>query len=391
MEVFDCGRVAVSNWSLYLLGDLDANIELPITNGVAAAGRGIVSILVATDDGEVEVRVESHDGPPPGPVVEAGDDVVELSWRPGAEQVSWHTTFWEIEADPIPLPWSADGCYVVQVHTHNRDAVDGLAKIPKKFANRERITIRIWPGRSPDERILALGSRLGRARWKEARGRLPEVAQEAPRAISELVFGETIELSVAYNAFFLRDESFVVPTDFTEGLALSAAKLNGLVSNVNGSAIVRTGTGTGKLRLNVRLELSPVLSESDLAGIGIALGPKDDAVLVAHGTDGHMSVMVVDEVIYRLPAIPAGRYGMVVVATGRDAADRAPRRRSKATPPSIDEGVTVVLWPDPEHVCPEDLVLQNASKFAQIIIADAERIREQVAVHYATDRPWESP
>lgn len=54
VQVLDLGRVAVFDWSLFLSGDLDADIELRVTNGVVAAGPGVVSVRVATDIGDID-------------------------------------------------------------------------------------------------------------------------------------------------------------------------------------------------------------------------------------------------------------------------------------------------------------------------------------------------
>ncbi|MGH9069724.1 MAG: hypothetical protein ACRDX8_00820 [Acidimicrobiales bacterium] len=182
VQVFDLGLVALPDWSLFLLGDLAAfDIDVPITNGVAGAGPGIVSIPVAADLGDIELSVELYDEAPPEPPVEEGDDVVELAWRPGADNLSVHTTVWEIAADPIPLPPSADGSYTVQVHTHNRDAVAGLFEVPDDFEDRERVTIRLWCGTTEQERVLALGSKFARESWSQ--GELPDFVRQTPRRL----------------------------------------------------------------------------------------------------------------------------------------------------------------------------------------------------------------
>lgn len=99
---------------------------------------------------------------------------------------------------------------MVQVHAHNRDAVAGLLEVPDDFEDRERVTIRIWPGAGAEERVLALGSKFGRGMW--TRGELLEHARQAPREVGLLVFGEPTVVPVSCSTFQLSDEAFVFPS-----------------------------------------------------------------------------------------------------------------------------------------------------------------------------------
>ncbi|MGH9070907.1 MAG: hypothetical protein ACRDX8_07045 [Acidimicrobiales bacterium] len=372
-QVFDLGAIEVSDWTLYLLGDEDADVEIAMPNGVAAAADGVVSIFVGTDIGTLDVSVELREGAPGDVVIQDGDDVVEFAWRPVGDEVVLQTTSWALEVEPIMLLASPNGSYVVQVHSHNRDAVADLLEVPEDFADRERLVIRIWPGDGPPERVLALQSRTARALWIEARGAPPNMEGDAaPKEVALFPIGEAVAVPVSYHAFILRDEGFVVPSDFSDNLALSVAKMNTLVSNVPGHVRVTTGTERGEVNLTVRLvdQMTTIHSRLEgLGNLGVVLGRDDDAVLVAHETSGKILLEGVGrECHFALPPLAAGRYAMLVVARGRDNAYKASERRgAKAVTPRLEE-VLVVLWPDPARQVPDETVLQVLySEFARIM------------------------
>lgn len=252
----------------------------------------------------------------------------------------------------------------------------GSWRFPTTSRTERGVTIRIWAAGDGEERVLALGSKLGRGLWSQ--GELPEFARSAPKPVAPLGFGETVAVLVSCNAFELQDETFVVPTDHTGRLTLSSAKLNGLVSNVSGNAMVRTGTTEGEIQLSVSLSdhAPPISSPADLEGLGIALGPRDDSVLVSHETSGSIR-LIGPEVSYRLAPLDPGRYAMLVVARDRDSAERASRRRSRKRPAKLEE-VLVVMWPDPDHEVPNELVLQSVSQFDQSITEYIMKTREQI-------------
>lgn len=109
----------------------------------------------------------------------------------------------------------------------------------------EEILIRLWPGPAPEEKLIARQSSFGRMLAGEPP---PPSGPAAPLAL-----GETAVVPVYYNGFFLHDEGVPTPWEWRETMELSAARVNGLVSNLPGVARVSTGTQSGEVDLRVQV------------------------------------------------------------------------------------------------------------------------------------------
>jgi hypothetical protein len=180
-------------------------------------------------------------------------------------------------------------------------------------------------------------------------------------------------MPVSYHRFYLRDEG--VPAPWEQGtLELSAARVNGLVSNLPGLAEVSTGTPAGAVDLSVRAVDGHPATVSDalaaVAGPG-GLPATADAVAVTHRTAGAVLVTdLKDHADHYQLAVPAGEIGLLVVAWNRDQAVQR-RRKTKSR-----ERIDLVFW---AGETPGELIIQAASVFGQEMAEDAERTRRQLA------------
>lgn len=342
--------------------DSSESVVEEVPNGVAAAMDGVLGVAVATDTSPLRVSVELHDQQPPPVALAAGEDVVVLSWRPGGTSLRLADTVGH-EVDGLELG-AGDSVLAVEARCRGRDeaASAGIGELKEPV---EEIFIRLWPGPAPQEKLIARQSSFGRMLAGEPP---PPSGPAAP-----LGLGETVPMPVSYHRFYLRDDG--VPAPWERGtLELSAARVNGLISNLPRLAEVSTGTPVGEVDLCARVVGGHRATVTDalaaVAGPG-GLPAAADAVAVTHRTAG--TVLVTDLADYadhyRL-AVPVGEIGLLVVAWDRD---RAARRRQNA---KTRERIDLVFW---AGETPGELVIQAASIFGQEMAEDAERTRLQLA------------
>jgi hypothetical protein len=349
---------------VYLWSEDDSSESVieEVPDGVAAAMDGVLGVAVATDTSPLRVSVELHDRQPPLVALAAGEDAAVLSWRPCGTRLRLADTVGH-EVDGLELG-PGDGVLAVEVRCRGRDeaASAGVGQLGELV---EEILIRLWPGPAPEDKLIARQSGFGRM----LAGEPPPPSGPAAR----LGLGETVPMPVFYHRFYLRDEG--VPAPWEQGaLELSAARVNGLVSNLPGLAEVSTGTPVGEVDLSARaVDRHPATVTDALAAVAGpgGLPATADAVAVTHRTAGAVLVTDLKDYAdhYRL-AVPAGEIGLLVVAWNRDQAVR--RRRNTKSRERID----LVFW---AGKTPGELIIQAASVFGQEMAEDAERTRRQLA------------
>lgn len=340
--------------------DSPGSVVEEVPNGVAAAMDGVLGVAVATDTGPLRVSVELHDQRPAPVELAAGEDVVVLSWRPCGTRLRLADTVGH-EVDGLTLR-PGDEVLAVEVRCRGRDEAAG-AGVGKLAEPVEEIVIRLWPGHPPVEGVIARQSRFGRMLAGDpARGGGPA----AP-----LTAGETVVVPVYYNGFYLHDQDVTAPQEWRETMVLCAARVNGLVSNLPGLALVSTGTQTGEVDLRVQVVgQGPATVADALATVGTILPPGADAVAVTHRTSGVIMVADTRENAdhYKFE-VPAGETGLLVVAWDRDKAARR-RRNAKAR-----ERIDLVFWVGEMS---GERIVQAASAFGREMAADAAGIRQQL-------------
>ena len=340
--------------------DSSESVVEEVPNGVAAAMDGVLGVAVATDTSPLRVRVELHDQQPAPVELAAGEDVVVLSWRPCGTRLHLADTVGHA-VDGLALG-PDDGVLAAEVRCRGRDEGNraGVAELEEPV---EEILIRLWPGHPPEEGVIARQSRFARA-W----------AGEPPRSggpATPLTVGETVVVPVYYNGFYLHDEDVTVPQEWRETMVLSAARINGLVSNLPGLARVSTGTQTGEVDLRVQVVgHGPATIADALATVGSILPPSADAVAVTHCTSGVIMVADIEEnTDHYMFEVPAGETGLLVVAWARDKAARR-RRNMKAR-----ERIDLVFW---VGEMPGERIIQAASAFGREMADDDAGIRQQL-------------
>lgn len=357
MDVFE----AFSDF-VYLFTETDSperTIE-EVPSGVAAAVDGMLAVPVATDASRLRVSLEWHDREPPPLTAGEREDVAVLTWRPLGRQLRLGDTAGH-EVDGFALG-TGDEVLAVEIRCRNRDEASraGGADVEESV---EEIVIRLWPGPARGDFVTSR-SAFARALAGEA------PPPSGPRA--SLALGQTVPMPVYYNGFYLHDEGVAVPWEWRETMALSSARVNGLVSNLPGLVRVSTGTQTGQVDLCVRaVGGQPATAADALTTVAAAgdLPASADAVAVTHRTSGSILVADIEDSAdhYRI-TVPAGELGLLVVAWDRDRAAR--RRNARAR-----ERVDLVFWTgDP----PGELIIQAASAFGRETAADDERIRQQL-------------
>jgi hypothetical protein len=345
---------------VYLFSDAESSIaEVP---GVAAAVDGMLAIPVATDTGPLRVSVELHDQqPPPLQAGEREDVEVFTSWRPLGRRLRLGDTCGN-EVDGLALG-PGDEVLAVEVRCRGRDEANraGVGGIQEPV---EEITVRLWPGPAAGGDTVTRRSGFARVLAGEPP---PPSGPAAP-----LTLGETVVVPANYYGFYLHDEGVAAPWEWREVLTLSAARVNGLVSNLPGLARVTTGTQTGDVEVRVRaLDRRPATVADALAAVaGPGLPATADAVAVAHHTSGAILVADIEEHAdhYRFE-VPAGETGLLVVGWDRDKAAR--RRRNAKTRERID----LMFW---TGEVPAELVIQAGSAFGREMAADDASIRQQL-------------
>ena len=348
---------------VYLFTESDSPDSIEeVHDGVAAAVDGMLAVPVATDTSPLQVRVELHDRQPPP--LEAGrrEDAAILTWRPLGRQVRLGDTVGH-EVDGLTLD-ARDEVLAVEVRCRGRDEAAG-ADVGEIEEPVEEIVIRMWPGPPPGGDTVT--RRSGFARMLA--GEPPPPSGPA----ASLRLGQTVPMPVSYHRFYLRDESAPAPWE-RETLELSAARVNGLVSNLPGLAEVSTGTSVGEVDLCGRVVDRHRATVTD--ALAVVAGPAGlpataDAVAVTHRTSGAVLATDLEDYAdhYRF-AVPAGEVGLLVVAWDRD---KAARRRRNA---NARERIDLVFW---AGATPGELVIQAASAFGREMAIDAERTRRQLA------------
>lgn len=341
---------------VYLFTEADSpeqNIE-EVPSGVAAAVDGMLAVPVATDASPLRVSLEWHDREPPPLTTADGEDVAILTWHPLGRRLRLGDTAGH-EVDGFVLG-AGDEVLAVEVRCRNRDEASraGVADI-------EEILIRLWPGPAPGHSV---SSRSGYARAL-AGAPPPSGGPRAP-----LPLGATVPMPVYYNGFYLHDEGLAVPSQWRETMALSSARVNGLVSNLPGLVRVSTGTQTGQVDLCVRVVGGqPAAAADALSAAADGLPATADAVAVTHRTSGTILIADTEDNAdhYRI-TVPAGDVGLLVVAWDRDKA--AQRRNARAR-----ERVDLVFWAGDT---PDEMIIQAASVFGRETAADDQRIRQQL-------------
>ncbi len=331
-----------------------------VPDGVAAAVDGMLAVPVATDTGPLRVSLEWHDREPSARQAGAREDVAVLTWRPLGRRLRLGDTVGH-EVDGLDVD---AGVLVVEVRCRGRDeaAGAGVGEIEEPV---EDIVIRMWPGPATGGDTVTRRSAFARMLAREPP---PPSGPATP-----LELGATVPMPVSYHRFYLRDEGVSAPRE-RETLDLSAARVNGLVSNLHGLAEISTGTPVGEVDLCARvLDRHPATVTDALAAVAgpAGLPAAADAVAVTHRTGGAVLVTDIEDYAdyYRF-AIPAGEVGLLVVAWDRDKAARR-RRNAKAR-----ERIDLVFW---AGEAPGELVIQAASAFGREMAADAERTRLQLA------------
>jgi hypothetical protein len=353
--------VEVFSGFVYLFTEAESP-ESPIEtvpDGVAAAVDGMLAIPVATDIGPLRLSIELHDQPPPPVEAGEGEDVAVLTWRPLGRRIRLGDIV-GTEVDGLRLS-AGDAVLAVEVRCRGRDeaARAGAGGLEEPA---EEIVIRLWPG--PAAGLVARRSGFGRT-----------LAGEAPLPSGHaalLGLGETVEVPVTYNGFYLRDEGVAAPWEWWESMVLAGARVNGLVSNLPGLARLDTGTQAGDVDLCVHAvgEQPATVADALTTVAGPGLPATADAVAVTHHTSGSVLIAGIEDNAdhYRF-VIPGGEVGLLVVAWNRDKAAR--RRRNAKTRERID----LVFW---TGEAPGELIVQASSAFGREMAADAERIRQQL-------------
>lgn len=348
---------------VYLWSEDDSSESVieEVPNGVAAAMDGVLGVEVATDTSPLRVRVELHDRQPPPVELAAGEDVAVLTWRPCGTHLRLADTVGH-EVDGLELG-PGDSVLAVEVRCRGRDeaASAGVGELEEPA---EEILIRLWPGPAPEDKLIARQSSFGRTLAGEPP---PPSGPAAPLAL-----GETVAVPVYYNGFFLHDEGVPTPWKWREMMELSAARVNGLVSNLPGLVRVSTGTQFGEVDLRVQVaghQLATVAHALAEVG-GAALSATADAIAVSHRTSGVIMVAdIKDNADHYRFKVPAGEVGLLVVAWDRDKAAR--RQRNAKTRERID----LVFW---AGETPGELVIQAASAFGREMAEDDQRIRNHL-------------
>lgn len=333
-----------------------------VPDGVAAAVDGMLAVPVATDAGPLRVSLEWQDREPPALEAGAREDIAVLTWRPVGQRLRLGDTVGH-EVDGLDLG-AAGQMLAVEVRCRGRDEAAG-ADVGEIEEPVEEVVIRMWPGPAPGGDTVTHRSGFARMLAGEPP---PPSGPAAP-----LGPGETVPMPVSYHRFYLHDEGTPAPRE-RETLELSAARVNGLISNVPGLAEVSTGTSVGEVELCARVvDRQPATVTDALAAVAgqEGLPATADAVAVTHRTGGAVLVTDLDDYAdhYRL-AVPAGEVGLLVVAWDRDKATRR-RRNAKAR-----ERIDLVFWAGEP---PGELIIQAASTFGQEMAADAEDTRRQLA------------
>jgi hypothetical protein len=331
-----------------------------VPDGVAAAVDGMLAVPVATDTGPLRVSLEWHDREPPPLEAGAREDIAVLTWRPLGRRLRLGDTVGH-EVDGLDV---GAGVLVAEVRCRGRDeaASAGVGELEEPV---EDIAIRMWPGPAPGGDTVTRRSGFARMLAGEP---APPSGPATP-----LGLGVTVPMPVSYHRFYLRDEGVSAPRE-RETLEVSAARVNGLVSNLPGLAEVSTGTRAGEVDLCARVvDRHPATVTDALAAVAgpAGLPATADAVAVTHRTGGAVLVTDIEDYAdhYRF-AVPVGEVGLLVVAWNRDKAARR-TRNAKAR-----ERIDLVFW---AGEAPGELVIQAASAFGREMAADAESTRRQLA------------
>jgi hypothetical protein len=349
---------------VYLFSEDDSSESFieTVPDGVAATVDGMLAVPVATDASPLRLRIELYDQQPPPRTVADGEDVAVLAWRPRGRELRLGDTTSSGGDDQLTLG-PGDDVLAVEVRCRGRDEANhaGIGEIKEPV---EEILIRLWPDPAPAQAIITRQSRFARA----LAGEPPDASGPAP----PLTLGQTVVVPVYYNGFYLHDDGVPSPWEWRDSMVLSAARVNGLVSNLPGLARVSTGTQTGEVELRVQGVTRPGATLADALGVvgGPALPGTADAVAVTHHTDGAILVADIENNAdhYRFE-VPAGDVGLLVVAWDRDQAAR--RRRTAKTRERID----LVFW---TGETPGELIVQARSAIGQVIAEDDQRIRHQL-------------
>lgn len=348
---------------IYLFSEDDSS-EFPETvpDGVAAAVDGVLAVPVATDAGPLRLSVELYDREPaPLPTV-ACEDVAVLAWRPAGRLLGLSDTAGSRD-DWLTLG-PGDEVLAAEVRCRGRDEANhaGVGEIEEPV---EEILIRLWPGPPAAAGLITRQSAFGRG----LAGEPPPPSGPA----ASLALGETAVVPVFYHGFYLHDESVPAPWEWRETMELSAARVNGLVSNLPGLARVSTGTQTGEADLRVQVVgHQPATIAAALAAVG---GPElpgtADAVAVTYQTGGVILVADIEDNAdhYRFE-VPAGEAGLLVVAWDRDKAAQQWRNAKSR------ERIDLVFWAGQP---PGELIIQVCSAIGRELAEDDQRIRDQLA------------